>query len=69
MWYAIGYVVMGGMAVVAAIDGGFLPGELLDYLNRVYTTPNMLLALGIIGICSRLDKLIEAHKKASEEGV
>lgn len=68
MWYALWYIAMGCIAVVAAIMGEDISPSTIDYLNHTYTVTNLMLAAGIIGICSRLDKLVEAQKKVLKGG-
>lgn len=69
MWYSLWYIAMGWIVAIAAILGENIPPSMMDFMDRNYTVTSLIIAFGIVGICSRIDKLIEAQKKLKGGGV
>ena len=59
MTFVIVYLILGAVEVVACIAHGSV---LTDGFKNLYSMKNLLIAAGIIGICSRLDKKAKEGK-------
>lgn len=65
MTFAIFYIALWSLCIAASTISKQAPATIaIKLLNETFSTQNMLIAWGIVGICRRLDKIIK--KEASK---
>ena len=55
MTYAIIHLVLFALVLISSLVGNELPDYMSSGLTEAFSTTNILIAFGIIGICWRLD--------------
>jgi glutaredoxin len=67
MSVAVAYVCIAVITVLGLLLGKEPPTEsMIQSINVFITWPNVLIASGVIGVCSRLDKIIKQRKGGSK---
>ena len=66
MSYVVWYFILLALLLTQMLCGEDFPPDIIEAMERLYSTTNLLIASGTVGICLRLNALIKAVKGAKQ---